>query len=78
MKPEIINDLHNIFDSLRQQSPDEAVEFWFARYLMEPLGYARWGNFSTTIRRAIESCKTTGYNPENHFRGVTQMVGITT
>jgi hypothetical protein len=30
--------LKNHFDALSQRTPDEAVEFWFARDLMEPLG----------------------------------------
>jgi len=52
------------------------MEFWFARDLQKPLGYARWENFQTAIQRAIESCKTTGYEPEHHFRGVTKMVTL--
>jgi hypothetical protein len=54
--------------------PENGIEFWFARDLQEPLGYARWENFIVAISRAIASCKTTGYNPDNHFRGVTKMV----
>lgn len=30
----------------------------------------------TPILRAIESCKTTGYDPEHHFRVVTKMVTL--
>lgn len=76
MKSETIQRLQNQFDLLSQRIPDEDVEFWFARDLMEPLGYARWENFQTAIKRAIESCETTGYKPNNHFRGVTKMVKL--
>ncbi|MBL8084137.1 MAG: DNA damage-inducible protein D [Candidatus Obscuribacter sp.] len=76
MKSDAIKQLKSIFDALSQQIPDEKVEFWFARDLMEPLGYARWENFQTAIKRAIESCETTGYEPDNHFRGVTKMVRL--
>lgn len=55
------------FDVLSQIVPEEGVEFWFARDLMEPLGYARWENFQTVIKRAVESCETTGYASEDHF-----------
>jgi DNA-damage-inducible protein D len=72
----VIQKLHNQFDSLSHAVPDENVEFWFARELMVPLGYARWENFQTAIKRAIESCETTGYEPSNHFRGVTKMVKL--
>lgn len=74
MKSEIVKTMQSQFDGLAQTVPGEEVEFWFARDLQEPLGYARWENFSTAISRAVESCKTTGYNPDYHFRGVTKMI----
>jgi DNA-damage-inducible protein D len=76
MKSDTIQQLKHHFDALSQRIPDERVEFWFARDLMEPLGYARWENFQTAIKRAIESCETSGYDPDNHFRGVTKMVRL--
>ncbi len=42
---EIVKKLQSHFDSLAQIVPGEEVEFWFARDLQEPLGYARWENF---------------------------------
>ena len=72
----VIQKLKSQFDELNHTMPDEGVEFWFARDLMVPLGYARWENFITVIKRAITSCETTGYDPENHFRGVTKMVKL--
>lgn len=75
MNKEIILQLQSRFDGLAQRHPDAAeVEFWFARDLQEPLGYARWENFLTAIQRAIESCRTTGYEVEHHFRGVTKLI----
>ncbi len=76
MNSDLVQKLQNQFDKLAQAVPDEEVEFWFARDLQEPLGYARWENFLTAIKRAIESCETTGYDPSNHFRGVTKMVKL--
>lgn len=76
MKSEVIQLLKERFDALGQIIPDEGVEFWFARDLMEPLGYVRWENFQTAIKRAIESCETTGYMADDHFRGVTKMIEI--
>jgi DNA-damage-inducible protein D len=43
---------------------------------MEPLGYSRWENFQAVVERAIDSCKSTGYNETDHFRGVTKMVRV--
>lgn len=71
-----VQKLTNQFDGLSHTIPDEGIEFWFARELMEPLGYARWENFLTAITRAIESCETTGYKADDHFRGVTKMIEI--
>ena len=71
-----IPQLTALFDELSQRLPDEGIEFWFARDLMEPLGYARWENFTTAIHRAIESCESTGYDVVDHFRGVTKMVKL--
>ncbi|MGB6223042.1 hypothetical protein [Haloferula sp.] len=77
MNPDSIVTLQVQFDQLVQIHPEEAaLEFWFARDLQAPLGYARWENFMTAIQRAIDSCKTTGYDPEHHFRGVTKMVPL--
>lgn len=70
----MIKTMQSRFDSLVQTVPGEEVEFWFARDLQEPLGYARWENFLTAINRAVASCKTMGYNPDDHFRGVTKLI----
>lgn len=76
MQPGAIQLMKDRFDALSQHTPEENVEFWFARDLMEPLGYTRWENFQTAVRRAIESCETTGYPVDDHFRGVTKMIEI--
>lgn len=77
MKMELIQQMQSQFDALAQQVPGEDnVEFWFARDLQAPLGYARWENFLTAIQRAIESCETSGIFVEDHFRGVTKMVPL--
>ena len=76
MTDAIVPQLTARFDELSQRLPDDNIEFWFARDLMEPLGYARWENFTTAIHRAIESCKSTGYNQDDHFRGVTKMIEV--
>lgn len=76
MKSETVQNLQSRFDALSQTVPDEGVEFWFARDLMEPLGYARWENFLMAVQRAVDSCHTTGYKADDHFRGVTKMIEI--
>ena len=76
MSSQTIEHLKNRFDAMSHRLDEENIEFWFARELMEPLDYSRWENFQTAIQRAIESCKSTGYNQSDHFRGVTKMVRL--
>lgn len=76
MDNQALTQLQQRLDALVQRVPDENIEFWFARDLLEPLGYARWENFLTAIQRAMTSCESTGYEPSDHFRGVTKMIEI--
>lgn len=66
--------LTGAFDALGKNVPGDDIRFWFARDLQEPLGYARWENFTTAIQRAMESCKSAGFNIGDHFRDVTKMI----
>lgn len=76
MDSERIHALQENFDALAKSIPEEQVEFWFARDLMEALGYARWENFLTAIQRATTSCETMGFPVVDHFRGITKMIVI--
>jgi DNA-damage-inducible protein D len=75
MNSELVQQMQSRFDSLAQKS-DDGTEFWSARDLQKPLGYARWENFLTPIGRAIESCETTNFDSNDHFRVVTKMVTL--
>lgn len=76
MASHFIQSMQNQLDALVQSTPEDSVEFWYARDLQVPLGYARWENFMTAIGRAMESCVSTGYQVDDHFRGVTKMIEI--
>lgn len=67
------------FDSIAtfiEGENNEQVEIWFARDLQTVLGYTRWENFQTAIKRAVESCNSQGINIDDHFREVTKMVTL--
>ncbi|MCF7955446.1 MAG: DNA damage-inducible protein D [Phycisphaerae bacterium] len=66
--------LQNQFDLLVQSEPEGDIEFWFAREIQTPLGYTKWENFLTAIKRAIESCQTSGHDPDRHFRSITKTI----
>lgn len=68
--------LQSNLESSAQRADTEGIEFWFARDLQTPLGYARWENFQTAIQRAVQSCEASGHEASDHFRGVTKMVDL--
>ena len=68
--------LQNNLEAAVQRTDADGIEFWFARDLQAHLGYARWENFQTAIRRAMESCEASGHAASDHFRGVTKMIGL--
>lgn len=61
-----------IFDDFAHE--EEGIEFWYARDIMKPLGYARWENFEEAIKRAIVSCESSKTPVRAHFRDITKMV----
>lgn len=65
----------SIFEKIKKIN-EYGKEFWCARDLMAPLGYARWENFEVAVARAKESCKNSGQQVDNHFRGAAKMVLI--
>jgi len=68
--------LQRNLEAAAQRADSEGIEFWFARDLQVPLGYARWENFQTAIQRAVSSCEASGHGASDHFRGVTKMVDL--
>lgn len=76
MDIQLIKRLKGQFDGLVRGTTEENIEYWFARDIQEPLGYARWESFNNVVLRAIDSCKTAGCDPYDHFRGVTKMITI--
>lgn len=74
MDKQVMLTISKQLDEITQVIPGSDIDFWFARDLMEPLGYQRWENFVQVINKAIASCATTGEDPDDHFRGVTKMV----
>jgi len=76
MNKELIQQLTASLNALVQVAPDAKLEFWYARDLMEPLGYDRWNNFSKVIEKAKQACQTSGEEVLDHFRDVAKMVPI--
>ena len=53
---------------------EQGLDYWTARDLMYELGYIKWQKFEEAIKRAKESCKTSGQEVADHFVGAGKMV----
>lgn len=63
------------FESLKKLNQN-GIEYWSARDLQPCLGYSEWRKFDNTVKKALESCKQSGNNPDDHFVGADKMVQI--
>ena len=63
--------LYKTFDDARREN---GVEYWYARDLYPLLGYLRWENFETAIKRAKEACEKSKGSVADHFRDVTKAI----
>jgi DNA-damage-inducible protein D len=76
MDKEIVIRLHSSFEQMVCKFPDTETEYWCARDLQLLLGYAQWKNFAKVIDKAITACQAAGYDPKDHFAGISKMVDI--
>jgi DNA-damage-inducible protein D len=63
------------FESLKKLN-EHGIEYWSARDLQPCLGYSKWHGFEPAIKKAMEACKQSGNNPQNHFTDACNMVDI--
>lgn len=71
MKNEIV-ELQYGFESIKKIDND--FEYWSARDLMPVLGYHKWERFLGIIKKAMDACKNSGQNIDDHFPGAGKMV----
>lgn len=76
MDRDLVVRLHSSFEAMVQTHPEAGTEFWLARDLQMLLGYAQWRSFEVVIDRAMESCKTAGSEPQDHFARARKMVDL--
>lgn len=63
------------FERIRRES-ETGNEFWSSRDFAQVLGYADYRNFESVIEKARTACFNSGQRVEDHFVGITEMVGI--
>ena len=76
MDKKTIMTMKKTFDDIMHTTEDGSVEFWYARELMECLGYATWRRFKEAIERAKESCESAGIEVSDHFAGTGKMIDL--
>ncbi len=76
MDKKTIITMKKTFDDIMHTTEDGSVEYWYARELMEFLGYATWRRFKEAIERAKEACENAEVNVTDHFAGAGKMVEI--
>lgn len=52
------------------------IEFWSSRDFFHVLGYTEYRNFEAVVEKARTACVNSGQRIDDHFVGVTEMVGI--
>ncbi|HDP94661.1 MAG TPA: hypothetical protein ENN40_04790 [Candidatus Aminicenantes bacterium] len=66
---------HSTFERLKHSDPD-MQEFWHARDLQEALDYGSWDKFSRVVLKAMEACRNSGHEVDNHFSHMGKMVHL--
>ena len=65
----------SLFEQIRQTDAN-GNEFWMARQLAKVLDYADFRNFVAVINKAIEACKNSNYNINDHLVEATEVVAV--
>ena len=73
-KKEVITYSQQTFENIKH-TDENGTEFWYARELQKALEYTEYGKFLPVIKKAIEACRKTGFDEENHFAHVSEMDG---
>ena len=71
----INNYSEQIFENIKHIN-EYGQEYWYARELSRILEYQDFRNFEQTIFKAMDACKNSGNEIEDHFGDVTEMVLI--
>ena len=72
---ELIENTTKTFESIKHID-ENGTEFWYARELMQALGYNKWENFEKVILKAKNACENSNINVSDHFADVRKMVSI--
>lgn len=71
----VVEQHHQTFESIRQFDA-QGDEYWSARDLQPLLEYAAWDKFKRVIEKAMEACRQSGHEVDDHFSQTAKMVDI--
>lgn len=71
----VVEQHHQTFESIRQFDA-QGDEYWSARDLQPLLEYAAWDKFKRVVEKAMEACRQSGHDMEDHFSQTAKMVDI--
>jgi DNA-damage-inducible protein D len=74
-KKRVVEQHHETFEGIRQFDA-EGNEYWVARDLQPLLEYAAWDKFKRVIEKAMEACRQSGNEVDDHFSQAAKMVDI--
>ncbi len=63
------------FEDIKHFDENEC-EFWYAREISKVLEYTEWRNFVKVLNNAMEACKNSNNDINNHFVEVNKMIEI--
>jgi DNA-damage-inducible protein D len=66
---------HRSFEDQKQVN-EHGAEYWSARELQPLLGYDQWRRFEQAIKRAMDACKESGNEQDDHFAGAGKMMPL--
>ncbi len=75
MTTDLTNYSESIFEDIKHTN-EYGQEYWSARELQKVLDYTEFNKFLPVIKKAMDSCETSGNSIPNHFAEVSEMVII--
>jgi len=66
---------NNVFESIKH-TDEHGNEFWYARELMEVIGYTKWENFHNVVKEAMIACSKSNIEILEHFPEIRKVLKV--
>lgn len=75
MSKELNKSGKTVFEQIKR-TDENGIEFWNSREFSKAIEYTDYRNFLKVVNKALEACKNSGYNPNNHIVEFNDMIDI--